>query len=284
MKNAKSVFADFLFYIIGSFLFSVGIYSFAEGADIAPGGISGIAIMVKYLCGFPIGTLTLILNIPLLFIASKKISGAFVLKTLCTLIINSIILDYIVSVYFPQYTNERLLSCIFSGVFTGLGLALILKRGASTGGTDIICLLIEKKHPHIQIGTAIMAVDAVIVIISAFVFKNIESALFSAVAIFVQIKVIDAVIYGMDKCSQIIIISKRNDAIAKKIIISLHRGATFLNASGAYLKNSFPVLLCVVRKQEFAKLKEIVLSEDKNAFMIISETTQIVGEGFEYRH
>lgn len=280
MKKAKTVVVDILFDIAGAFLYAIGIYCFAEGANIAPGGISGIAIMAKHIFGCPIGIFCVAANIPLIILANKKISKIFALRTLCSLIISSIILDNAVSVYMPQYAGERIIACVFSGVFIGGGLALIFSRGSSTGGTDIVSLLIEKKWPHIQIGTAIMIIDFFIITVSAIVFKNIDSAMFGIISLFCQTKIIDGVIYGLNRGKQVLIVSEKNDEIAKKIISDMERGATFLKAFGAYTKHDMPVLLCVVGRTEFHKLKTIVYKEDNKAFMIISETTETFGKGF----
>lgn len=272
---------DIFFDVAGSVLYAVGIYCFFESASIAPGGVSGLAIMAKYLANVPVGLFSLLANIPLLLIASKKISKRFVLNSIKSLLIGSIIIDVIVTPYFPAYFGDRMLASIFGGVFSGLGMAIILMRGSSTGGTDILSLLIEQKFPHIQIGTAIMIVDFIVLGISILVFKNLESGLFGLVAIFCQARVIDIIIYGINKGRQILIISEKNREIADRIISEVKRGATFIGGKGAYEEKEREILLCVVRRAEYYLVKRIVHEIDHNAFMIASEATQILGEGFE---
>ncbi len=277
----KELLYDVLFDILGSFLYATGIYCFFESADIAPGGVSGIAIMVKHLSGFPVGLFSVIVNIPLLIVASRKISGRFVLKSVKSLLIGSFIIDVIVTPFFPLYIGDRMLASVFGGIFTGIGMAAIFMRGSSTAGTDILSILTEQRFPHIQIGTAMLVIDFVIISISALVFKNIESALFGLVAIFCQTRVIDIAVYGINKGRQILIISDENEKIAKTITTTLERGATFLEAKGAYENKKRTVLLCVVRRSEYYIVKNIVHALDPRAFIITCEATQVLGEGFE---
>ncbi len=279
--KAKKFFADIFFDVAGSFLYAIGIYCFFESASVAPGGVSGIAIMAKYLINFPVGVFSIIANIPLMALALKKISKGFVLKSVKSLLISSIILDMIITPYFPFYTGDRMLASIFGGIFAGAGMAVIFMRGSSTGGTDVLSVLIEKKFPHIQIGTGIMIVDFVIVAISAIVFKDVEAALFGLVAIFCQTRVIDTLIYGLNKGRQILIISKKNEEIARCIIKEIKRGATFIPVRGAYENKEGQMLLCVVRRAEYYPLKSVIHKTDPNAFVVTSDASQVLGEGFE---
>ena len=280
-KSYKEIIIDTIFDIIGSFALAIGIYYFAENANIAPGGVSGIAILIKYLWGLPIGTMTLVINIPIIYLAFRYLGKKFTFKTLRTLIISSLILDYLVTPYFPQYAGDRMLGAIFGGVCMGFGLGVIFYRGSTTAGTDIISCLIERKFPHVQIGSALMLVDCIILGLSIIVFGNIESGLFGMVALFCQTKVIDGMIYGLDKGRQVVIMSDKNEAIAGRVIEELERSATFIKGQGAYSQKDSLVLLCVVRIQEYHQLKTIVYNEDPNAFMIVTEADQVLGEGFK---
>ena len=147
---------DFIYNIAGAFLVAVGIYSFSEKINVAPGGVSGIAIMVKYLTGLPIGGVSLLINIPLLIIAYKFMGRQFAIKTVYAILIYTVVIDSVVTPFFPQYEGDRMLGAIFGGVLIGAGLGLVFTRGASTGGTDIIGYLVEKKYPHIPIGKALL--------------------------------------------------------------------------------------------------------------------------------
>ena len=280
VKDRKKLFYDICGDILGSVILAVGIYSFAEKVNIAPGGVSGIAIMIKYLTNLPVGLMTLIINIPLLFIAYKFMGKRFALRTVRTVFISTLILDAVVTPFFPQYTGDRMLGSIFCGVCTGAGLGIVFWRGSSTAGTDIISHMIGKKFPHIQIGKALMLIDCVILAASAFVFKNIESALFGVVALFCQTVIIDKIVYGMEKGRNMLIISSKSEQIAERILFEKERGATFISAEGAYTREPSKVLMCVVRVWEYHSIKEIVYEEDPNAFVIASEAEHIMGEGF----
>ena len=281
VKNrGKELFLDIFYDIAGSLLMAIGIFCFMETADIAPGGVSGVAIMLKYLFGVPVGFMSLCINVPLLILAWKYKGRAFTVKTLKTLLFNTVLLDLVVTPYFPQYTGDRMLGSIFGGLFMGAGLALIFMRGSTTGGTDILSYLLELKFPHIPIGTMLMFIDFVILSASVMVFGNIETGLFGMVALFCQTKVIDGVIYGMDKGKAVMIMSPRNQAIANRVLEEIDRGATFLNGRGVYSGKDMEVLYVVVRAPEFHRLKEIVREEDPRAFMTVADASQILGEGF----
>lgn len=280
LKEFRRKLADLLADVAGSFALSVGIYCFSEKVNIAPGGVSGIAIMIKYLFNLPVGIIIIVINTPLLIFAYKRIGKSFTLRTVRTLVINTIVLDAVVTPLFPQYEGERILGAIFGGVFMGLGLGIIFMRGSTTAGTDILSFLIERKYPYIPIGKALMLIDGMILGGSFFVFKNMESVLFGIVALYCQTQVIDKIVYGLDKSSEILCVSKKNDVIAFRVINELGRSATFLNAQGAYSKSTSSVLMCIIRSQEYAKLKEIIYSEDQSAFVVVSEATKVMGEGF----
>lgn len=279
-KRAKLI-IDLLSDIAGTFLMAVSIHCFWERASIAPGGVSGISIMLKFLFGLPVGLMTLIINIPLLILGMKFLGRTFTVRTIRTLLISTFILDLAVTPYMPQYEGDRMLGAIFGGVFMGIGLGLIFMRGSTTGGVDILSCLIERKYPHIPIGKALMMIDCVILAVSALVFGNIETVLFGIVALYCQTQVINQIVYGADKGQQILCISEKNKQIAEKIIKEIGRTATFLNAEGAYTGKESSVLMCIIDVQEYAKVKETIRNTDPKAFIIVSEATRIMGEGFK---
>ena len=276
MKILKEILYD----AMGTLAVSVGLYSFAEKINIAPGGVSGIAIIVKYLTGFPLGLTTLLLNMPLLLIAYKFMGRSFTMKTLRTVIINTIVLDMVVTPYFPQYNGDRLLGAIFGGVIIGSGLGFVFMHGSSTAGTDILGYLVERKYPHISIGKALMFIDLSILASSVVVFRDFESGLYAIVALFSQTVVINKLVYGAEKGRNLFIISQKSESIATRIMQECNRGATFLSARGAYSKNPTSVLMCVVRVWEYYRIKSIVYEEDPGAFVIATQAEHIIGEGF----
>lgn len=281
LKHGKEVAIELVFDVIASFLLGIGIFSFIEPVNIAPGGVSGLSLIIKYLWDVPIGAMSVIINIPLLILSFRYLGKRFTLSSMRTLLISSIILDLIVTPYFPQYTGDRMLGAIYGGVFIGLALGLIFSRGGTTGGTDIVSYLMELRFPHIPIGEIMMMIDCVIIAISVLVFRDMEAALFAIVTLFCQTKVINAIVYGRDKGTVVYIISEKSGEISKAILNEMERGVTILKGQGAYSQDEKDVLYCVLRIQEFPSLKKLVYHIDKEAFLVASEATRIHGEGFQ---
>lgn len=267
--------------IIGSIIYDIGIHCFVEPANIAPGGMSGIAIIINYLSGLPIGIMTFVLNIPLLFLAYKYLGKSMAVKTIKSLIINVLILDYLVAPFLPQYLGDRMIGSGFGGILMGVGLAMIFMRGSTTGGTDIMSYLVQMKFPHIPIGKAILIVDCVIIAASMLAFKNVETGLFGIVSLVCCTKAMDSIIYGMDKGTKFMIYSPYNREIAQQIMEVLERGVTLMEAKGAYTMAEQEVLVCVVRRPEYARVKSIIHDIDPKAFLTISEVDEVLGEGFK---
>lgn len=267
--------------LIGSVLYGIGTQCFISTAQVAPGGASGIALMVNYVTGAPIGILTLLVNLPLLGLAWFQLSRKFAVKTAAACVLSSLILDLLIAPYVPVYTGDRLLSSMFGGVLVGLGMAFVFLSGCTTGGSDIVGYLIQKKKPHLPIGRVLFGIDGVLLTVSIFVFGNIESGLFGLISLFVQTQVIDSIIYGMDMGNMATIVTTRPREINARIIRDLDRSATVLPGYGAYSEQEVSVLLCAIRKSQFHTLKQIVHSADPAAFVMVSETSSVYGEGFK---
>ncbi|MCI5595624.1 MAG: YitT family protein [Lachnospiraceae bacterium] len=279
-RKTKERILDIAVDVGASFLLGIGLISFIEPVNIAPGGISGISLMIKYVWDIPLGTMNFLLNLPLLGLAWRYLGKKFTLKTTKTILINTIILDGIVALYFPVYEGDRMLGTIFGGILTGLALGLNFLRGTTTGGTDIISYLLERRFPHVPLGQLLMIIDGIIIGISAFVFRDVESVLFAVVALFCQMKVINAIVYGQEKGTMVYVISAKNREIADTIMEEMERGATLLYGEGAYSKKDKQILYCVIRIQEFPTLKKLVYQVDPKAFLAACEATKIHGEGF----
>ena len=281
LKKYRELMLDLGADVLGSVLMGIGIYSFAEQADIAPGGLSGIAILFKYLWDLPVGVMILIMNIPLLLIAWKYLGKRFAVRTLRTVVLSSVILDVVVTPLAFVYSGDRLLSAIASGVCLGAGLGVIFARGSTTGGTDIISCLVERKNPHLQVGGILTAVDILIIVLSIAVFGNLESGLYGIVALYAQGRVMDAILYGRKRGRSVMIFSEKREEIARRIMREMDRGATFLQSRGAYSGARSEVLLCAVGQREYAKLRRIVRECDPEAFFVVLETKNVYGEGFQ---
>ena len=266
---------------IGSALFALGFAMFLIPNDINTGGISGLAMILRELLGFgSIGTLTLLMNIPLFLIGGVKIGKRFFAGSLIGMVLSSVLIDLFALI--PFATPEPLIGGLYGGVLCGAGLGLVFMAGASTGGSDILVRLLKKKYRNLPIGSISMMFDALVVLLTGLVFRDISKALYSGVVVFVCGQVIDAVVYRFDYSRVALIISKEHEKIAKAISDQLDRGATYLHGAGSYTHQNIEVVLAVVRKGQLAELKELVMDIDENAFVIVQEAHQVLGDGFAH--
>ena len=280
-KRIKGLILDGLFFLIGSVLFSFSVNVFTAPNDIAPGGLTGAATLVNYLLGTPIGVGIIVMNIPIFLWGIWEVGFRFILKTGVATVISSLAID-LAAPYMRPYQGDMMLAALFGGLLSGLGLGLIFMRGGTTGGTDLIANLIGRHLRHISFGKLILAVDLVIVVLSAFVYKNLESPLYALIVIFITSKVVDAVLYGTDSGTgkMMCIISPKNPEISQEILSQMERGVTALKSRGGFSGIEGEVLLCAVRRQEVYKTHDIVYSIDPNAFIIVGDAGEITGEGF----
>lgn len=284
-KQAWELLWDGVAFLAGSFLFAVAVNVFTAPNNIAPGGLTGLATMINYLFGAPIGTTILVFNVPLFIWGVLQINFRFILKTLAATVISSVTIDLTAGL-FPPYQGDLMLAALFSGVLSGAGLGLIFMRGGTTGGTDLVANLIGRNFRHLSLGKLVLLVDLVVVLISAFVYRNYESPLYAIINIFVSSKLIDAVLYGADTGTgkMMFIISPKNKEIAQRIMTEISRGVTELRSRGAYRGEEDEVLLCAVRRSEVYKTQDIIRSVDPDAFVIVGDAGQISGEGFKQSH
>ena len=280
-KIAPEILKDLLFYFAGSALCALGVMMFTAPNHIAPGGITGLSTVINYLTGLPIGATALVLNVPIFLWAVLQIGYKFVGKTIVASVVYSAAIDFM-GLLIPPYTGNPMLAAIFGGFLDGLGLSLVFMRGATTGGTDLTARLLNRRVRFLSMAKLMLCVDSVIVLFSAFVYRSIESALYAAIAIFVSSRVIDTVLYGTDVGTGkvMFIISEKSEEIAAEILRDVDRGVTFLNSRGAYTGREGEILLCAARRYEIVKIKDIVRSIDRNAFLIIGDAGEISGEGF----
>ncbi len=271
---------DILAYIAGGFIYAISVNSFTAPNNIAPGGASGLAIVINYLYNLPIGILTIIINIPLFIIGFFKLGKRGVLKSFIAMILSSVIIDLTVP-FLPVFSGDHLLAAIYGGVLTGFGLSLVFMRDATTGGTDLAARLIQQGAPHMSMGRLIMFIDLIIVAISAIVYKEMESALYAIITIFVSGQIIDGIMYGMGSGKFIFVITSKYEQLSKAIMDKLERGVTLLEATGAYTGKSQKVIMCAVTKSEAFKIRRLVNNIDPDAFIIIGEAGEILGEGFK---
>lgn len=267
--------------LVGILIYDIGTHAFVEPAQVAPGGAIGVALLVNHLTNLPIGMMTMATNIPLLILAWFYLSRRFAVTTAVTTALSSLVLDVLVAPLCPVYTGDRFLCSLYGGVVIGVGMALIFLAGTTTGGSDILGYLLQKKRPQMSIGRALLLVDGIVLVVSIFVFGNIDAALFGLVTLFAQTKVIDGIIYGGEVSTMATVVTKKPEAIAERVIVDLDRSATLLKAQGAYSKEDTTLLLCTVRKSQFPRLKRIIYEVDPDAFMMATETSEVLGFGFK---
>ena len=264
---------------LGSALFAAGFQFFLYPNSIIVGGVSGIAMIINYLVGLPVGIMTIVLNIPLFIIAWKHFGGKFIISSLVGMLLSSVLVDVLAVVDYSP-TDDMLLACLIGGAIKGLGLGLIYYAGATTGGTDIIAKFVRLRFPYINFGTIVLLTDAVIIIAFAAIFDRVEAAMYAVIAMFVVSKVIDLVLYGIDNSSVCYIISENSEQLVKDITDKLHRGVTILSGEGAYSHKDKQVLLCVIKRTQIADIRKIIKSIDENAFFIVSDAKNVFGKGF----
>lgn len=265
--------------IVGSAIFALGFSLFLQPNNINPGGISGLAMAAVELLGFgSVGTLSILINLPLFILGGLKIGKRFFAGSLLGMLLSSVLIDLFALLQLP--TPEPLIAALYGGVVCGFGLGLVFICGTSTGGSDILVRLLKLRYRHVPIGQISMCFDAVVVVLTGLVFRDLSKALYTGVTVFICGKVIDAVVYRFDYSKVAMIISAEYEAIAEAIGKRLDRGATFLHAEGSYSHQQTKVVLAAVKRQQIAELKELVVELDPNAFIILQEAHQVLGDGF----
>lgn len=263
----------------GSALFAAGFSLFLQPNDLNSGGISGLAMVLVELLGFgSVGSLSIVVNLPLFVLGGLKIGKKFFTGSLIGMLFSSVLIDVFALV--PMPPTEPLIGALYGGVICGFGLGVVFVCGSSTGGSDILARLLKLKYRNVPIGQITMAFDAFVVILTGLVFQDVSKALYTGVTVFITGKMIDAVVYRFDYSKVALIISKEHTAISQAIGDQLDRGATLLHAEGSYTHNQTMVVLTAVKKQQITELKELVMAIDPEAFVIVQEAHQVLGDGF----
>lgn len=277
MNWKRSAFTDYLMIIAGSFIMGFAIKNMYDPVSLVTGGVSGIAIIFKNLFSVPLWVTNTVLNIPL-FLVSFKIKGwKFIKKTFVATVALSLSL-YIIP-YMPFVTDDLFLASLFGGIISGIGTGMVFICQATTGGTDMLAALIQRKLRHYSIAQIMQVLDGVVVLAGATVF-GVKFALYALIAIFAVSKISDGMIEGLKFSKQAFIVSDHYEEIAKVVMDRLARGVTAVNAVGMYSGNDKKMLFCVVSKKEIVQLKEIVGRIDPGAFVIVSDAREVFGEGF----
>lgn len=297
IKITASVVKDYIFILIGCMITAVAMDVFLIPYKIAPGGVTGIATVLFYLTdsAVPVGILMLLMNIPLFLGGMRFIGKIFFIRTLFSTIFLSVFIDvlepfthkfverYLGGLTVSSANSNLLLYCIFGGVLMGFGLGIVFRSGATTGGTDLLAQIVQHFFPHLTVGSILMVIDAVVVVLAALAFQSFLLGLYAIVTIFLSSKVVDVVLEGVDYAKAVFIISNHSDEISKKIMTEIDRGVTGLNGTGMFTGTEKQVLLCVLDRKQIPKLKVLVKSIDMNAFVIMTDVREVVGEGFKPR-
>lgn len=281
IKDSKVLY-HFLRYVLitlASLVYAVGISLFLDPNNLAPGGVSGIAIILNRVVSIPTGTLLFILNVPIVLLGIWKFGWRFIVSTLYCLVVSSWFID-LLSVFEPV-TSDPLLAAIAGSVLQAVGIGVVFKCGATTGGTDIIIKVLRLRFKHLKTGALFFLTDVLIVTASGFVFQDFNTAMYAGIAVIVTSLGVDFVLYGPDEAKLLYIISDKHLPIAERLMEELDVGATYLKGEGAYTHGDKQVIMCVTKKQMAPRAQEIVKQEDPEAFMIITSASEIYGEGYK---
>ena len=261
---------------LGCFIGAAGYPLFMTPNRIAPGGLTGVATIINYLLGLPVGTVSLALNVPLFLIGYRAMGRVFVFRSLIATVLFSALIDLLP---LEAMTMDPLLATVYGGVLLGIGLGLILRGGATTGGTDMVARMVHRRFPAITVGAFLFALDCAVVIAAGLIMGASE-ALYALINIFLSAKVIDVVMVGFTGNKACLVISSAWERISARVLSEMDRGITQLSARGGYTGEERPTLLCVVSRMEVTALKRIIREEDENAFVIVMEAHEAIGDGF----
>jgi uncharacterized membrane-anchored protein YitT (DUF2179 family) len=280
-KDLKRNLANLTLIVIGSAIMAVGYSLFLIPHHFVPGGVSGIAIIINYFTRLPVGTLIMVLNIPVFVFGIRIMGRKYGLRSLLGMVISSLLIDFFYEILkLKSATDNAVLAAIYGGFMLGIGLGLVFRGRASTGGSDIIGQIINK-YTGVSIGIGIMLVDFFIISASGLAFKNLEAPLYGYIVLFISTKVIDMILEGWNYTKLVIITSTQTEQIQDFILNTLDRSGTALKSRSLYLNRDGETIITVIHRKQLAELREFIKSIDENAFVIINDTYAVLGKGFK---
>lgn len=279
-KKTADVLTDVLSIILGCVIMALGMVIFTIPNNLAPGGVSGLATAIAHILPLNVGLLALIFNVPILIVSLVMFGWRSVVRTILATVVFSVSVDVLTPVMFT-YTNNVLLASVVGGVLIGAGVGILFVRNITTGGTDLITMILRKPFPQLQAGSLMIVIDSVVVLIAVFIFRDIEVALYSAITIFIAGKVIDAIMQGVDYAKIILVITNRPEEILRELTVNLGRGVTQMPARGGYTRKDKSMLLTVARRSEISITLKAVKKIDPESFVILYNATEVHGEGFK---
>ena len=279
LRFPKEELLNYLLVTLGALVFSLGQLYFIKPLHIPMGGISGIALVKNFLWNLPIGVLTIVMNLPLFFLGWRTLGREFFFKTVYATVVSSIFLDALANIV-PAFDGEMLLAALYGGVVMGAGFGLLFRAGGTSGGMDIVAKWINKQK-DIPIGTTNLISNAVVIVASALIYGNLDSALYAMITSYISSMVIDKMVYGVDVQKSAMIITSKPKEVAGAVMEELHRGCTGMEGTGMYTGDKRTVLICAVRRHETGTLKRLILEHDEHAFMMISNISEVFGHNFK---
>jgi len=284
-RTPAQLIKSYLFILAGAAVYALAFDAFFEPNGVAFGGVTGLAQIVNFfLPQVPIGTLVIVFNVPLFLLGWRLLGGHMLVSSLFAMTVSSLFIDLFPMLYRFPPMEDKLLACIIGGVVLGVGLGLTFLQGATTGGTEIVAKLLKLKLAWLPTGKLLLASDLTVVTLVALVFRELNTALYGVVALYLSTVVMDWVLYGMDNAKVAYIISDKPAEIARVIMDELDRGVTVLHGEGAYSGAPKQVLLCAFKQRQIVAIKETVRRVDPDAFMIVTASHEVLGEGFGSYH
>lgn len=270
-------------YIVITFaacIYAVGISMFLDPNNLAPGGLTGAAVILTRIIPITLGTLIVIMNIPIMILGAWKFGARFTLSTLYTLVVSSAFMEVFERMGYV-ITHDKILAALVGGTLMGAGMGLCLRMETTTGGIDIIIKVLRQKYRQVKSGEMYLIIDGLILAAAALYFKDIEVSMYAGVAIVVSTYILDKVLYGSDEAKLVYIVSNKRKIIATRMMVELNMGVTLVEGKGAYNMENTEVIMCVMHKQNLTKVRNLVSEVDPEAFMIVSSATEVFGEGFK---
>ena len=278
-KNILNEVKNLVLIAAAALIYAVGISLFLDPNQLAPGGVTGIAVILNRLVNVETGTLYFLLNVPIVILGIWKFGFRFIAKTAYAIVMVSALTNLLAPV--GALTDDLLIAGAVGGVLTALGIGLIFKAGATTGGTDIIIKILRLKYRHLKTGFLFLCSDIIIVTISAIVFRNVEVAFYALLTVIISGKALDYVLYGGDEAKMLFIMTREPEAIGKRLMEELEVGVTYLHGQGGWTKEEREVVFSAVPNRLGAVVQDIVKQEDPTAFMIVTSANEIYGEGYK---
>ena len=280
-KKSKGIIIEALGLIIGCFSMSIGLNMFLGPHTIAPGGLSGLSVVISKLTGLSVSTIMLMMGIPLIICSVKILGKKDAIKTLIGMVTLSFLLEVTSPLANISATQDTLLSAISGAILLGAGIGIVFSVDGSTGGTDLIALMVNRVFPSIPLSKCLTFIDGMVVASAGIANRNIETGLYSAIALYIMVKMIDAIISGFDYSKAFMIITEEEEVLRDAIVNDVKRGLTIIDAKGGYTSQDKRILLVVVRKKQEVHLKKLIKRVDPKAFIIVSDVHEVLGEGFK---